>query len=394
MSTLFLNPVSAQAVPRPIHFSHEYLGRTLNQDRSLLERIVAAYHCAVRAALPTSQNAVVSPLWTETGYQGRQAKLIADLESGDLPALHDQLRQMFLSDAVHALGMGRDEAAIIRSDPADLQCYGLQWYDRLVALAHAVGARPVPYPEDNPEGFAACSVVDAEAVVRAIEDRLGISLTFPDMGGVFGGTLRGRALPMHALVLLAAAFQLTLLAPCRQPTVLEIGGGFGGLAYWACRLLSGHYAIYDVPYVSAVQAYFLGRAFTPDRLLLFGEQPRPTADIALYPAWALLLPIPPTDLAVSQDSLPEVPPAVACGYLATLRTSLRGPLLSLNHESLARRGGGPALSPVPRLVEQVGGFELAQRSPFFLRAGFVQEVYYPQGQNPHRSSFRAPKAAE
>ena len=81
------------------------------------------------------------------------------------------------------------------------------------------------------------------------------------------------------------------------------------------------------------------------------------------------------DLIISQDSLPEVPPEIAREYLKVLRSPLNGPILSINHEAPSHRDGGRELLSVPELISQVGGFRLCQRSPFFLRDGFDQEVY-------------------
>ena len=283
---------------------------------------------------------------------------------------------MFVTDAVHALGMGKAEADILRSKPEHLRTYGIQWTDRLVSLSYAVGAMPVRYPEYDPKAYSESLIVDIEEVAQLVEKRLQICLKFPEIGGVFGGKLGGLPFPMHSFVLLAAAFQVSLLDPSVDSLVIEIGGGFGGLAYWVYHLTPCRYRIYDLPYVLALQGYFLGRAIGPDRITLFGESVRPGPGVSLHPGWDLLQ-NPPSrvESVISQDSLPEVPPEIALAYLKVLGPALNGSLLSINHEASAHRDGGRILVSVPELISQVGGFRLCQRSPFLLREGFIQELY-------------------
>ncbi len=209
LSPQFLNWVSEGVLPRSMRFSDEYLGRTLNEDRQLLERIVAAYHhdvspCEIRLSLAGS-------IWTDTGYRGAQVALLDALESRAIGKLHPILSRLFISDGAKALAMGREEAELFRNDADHRRCYGLQWIDRLVSLAFAVGALPLPYPENNPDACAHCLEVDPEKVVAAIETELGTQLEFPNICGVFGGELAETPFFVHAFTLVAAAFQIKLL---------------------------------------------------------------------------------------------------------------------------------------------------------------------------------------
>ena len=140
------------------------------------------------------------------------------------------------------------------------------------------------------------------------------------------------------------------------------------------------YTIYDLPYVSAAQAYFLWRALPGEPLRLAGEPSRAPAETALLPAWDLVQRPPErADVVVNQDSLVEIPRVVACTYLSTMRGFLRGPFLSVNHESWQRVGYAYALdrTSVAQLVERAGGYVRLSRAPFPLRLGYVQEIYCP-----------------
>ncbi len=374
-----LHPVSEGVRPQPIAFSDEYRRRTLAQDRAIIDRIIRAYHRAASLADPAVRRSMCGTIWGEKGVVGKQGALIQALEERSAAGVHETLRSYFASDAAYGIAMGREEGQVVREHPEHRRHYGLMWLDRLVGLAQAVGAISIPNPEDSAERHAKSLEVDPEAVIRAIEDRLGIRVEFPEMGGVFGGELRGRPFPFIAFTHLLVAVNVRALVPREPATVYEIGGGFGGLAYFATQLLRCRYTIFDLAWTNAVQAYFLHRAL-PDRpLVLCGEGGGGEGAIGLQPAWELFRQRPGTrvDLVVNQDSMPEMPQATARGYLEAMKGFLQGPFLSVNQEPPAFSAQTWDRTAVAQLVEAVGGYHRLVRAPFFLRMGYVQEVYYP-----------------
>jgi hypothetical protein len=383
MPPLLQYPVSARVVPPPIRLSSEHERRSLGEDREILQRILAAYH-HVRSEPCDYQDAMIGLVWGRQGFEGRQADLIRALEDRALIDLHAILHRYFLTDAAHALAMGRDEAAILAEGGANARSYSLQWLERLVGLAFAVGASPLPNPEDRSGRWEACLEAVPETVAAAIERKLGIPLVFPDVCGVFGGVLGERIIPLIAFQHLLVADHLRMVAPSARPRVVEIGGGFGGLAFFAARLLGGHWTIYDLPFMNAVQAYFLWRALPDTPLALAGELPFAAAGLQVLPAWRLFTrrESDTADVAVTQDSLIEVPGAVACRYLESVRCFLRGPFVSVNPDFPGQAFAGCDGLPVAVLIERVGGFRCVQRSPFFLRPGHLHEVFYPEGVQP------------
>jgi hypothetical protein len=374
-----LHPCPADLPPRPVRFSTEHHSRGLAEDRDVIERIIAAYHRAAGAATAAQRDSLCGPLWGEGGYDGRQAALIGALKEKSTAGVHDVLKQFFVSDAGSGIAMGRAEAEAVRGQEAARRGYGLLWLDRLVGLAEAVGARPVPNPEEDPVGWENSLAADPAAVVGAVERHLGVEMAFPDVCGVFGGELQGRPFPAISFTHLLVALSVRAFCPRAGAHVVEIGGGFGGLALWVGRLLPCAYTIFDLPWASAVQAYFLYRALPGCRLWLFGEaEPAGAADFTLRPAWELLAPLEQTaDLVVNQDSLVEVPRATAVGYLQAVAGSLRCPLLSVNHESPARAPEVLGRNSVAGLVAQAGSFVRVRRGPFALRRGYVEEVFCP-----------------
>ncbi len=381
-----LHPVSGKVVPQPIHFSEEYRERALAQDREIIERIIAAYHHAVQSTSREVRQAMCGTIWSDRGLVGKQEGLIQALEEKSCARVHEILKQYFITDAAFGIAMGKREWEVVMQLSEHRRYYGLLWLDRLVGLAHAVGALSIPNPEDSNERWQTCLEVDPEKVFTAIENHVGVTMSFPNLCAVFGGRIRDRAFPFISFTHLLMGLSLRQMALTDYTTIYEIGGGFGGLAYWVCLLLPARYHIYDLPFASAVQAYFLHRALPDRKLALCGERVAKPVDITLMPAWAFLSQTSGTEvqMVVNQDSMPEMPQKIGQGYLEAMKLFLRGPFISVNQEPAPDASELGDRNSVANLVASVGGFKRVSRTPFFLRVGYVQEVYYPTQYRPYQ----------
>ena len=80
------------------------------------------------------------------------------------------------------------------------------------------------------------------------------------------------------------------------------------------------------------------------------------------------------DLVINQDSLPEMPPETAAMYISRIRTI--APLFySINQEAAAPNTDEFRQVIVPELVGRDGGYQRLSRNLFWLRDGYVEEVY-------------------
>jgi hypothetical protein len=109
---------------------------------------------------------------------------------------------------------------------------------------------------------------------------------------------------------------------------------------------------------------------------LYGEAAKPNdAGVRVLPAGALTSAGDHRfDLVLNQDSFPEMAPATVRDYLVWIRSCAKR-LLSINHESKPPYGRDLAHASVPEEIARVGGFELHDRYPYWLRRGYVVEVY-------------------
>jgi putative sugar O-methyltransferase len=126
-------------------------------------------------------------------------------------------------------------------------------------------------------------------------------LSGPPIGNPFGVLMDGVLVRARAEYQHYCADRINGLLGSRKGIVVEIGGGFGGTAYYLLRDRPGlKYIDFDVPESIALTAYYLLKAFPHLRFLLYGEEEL-TAE-AISRADVVLMPV---------SELPGMPPARA-----------------------------------------------------------------------------------
>ena len=347
--------------------------RVGDEDVALCERLIAAYAAALGGRAGEQQ--VDSGVWAWI-YETRQRELAHVLDSGDARALASSLASMFRS--TYVLGMA--PGALIDHSQSRLggRIWRVKSVDGLVSLAEALGIVGV---QDAEQGSTTRALDDGlPALVGQVEARLGYSIDFPDVGSPHGVSVAGRLLTIdsaeqiYTAVRVEQALQQHLTArKAKAPKIVEIGGGYGSMAYWflAGPVTPGRYTIVDLPIVSVLQGYFLSKTLGISEVSLYGEKP---ARVVLLPNTALADVQAPYDVLVNKDSMPEMPKDAVLEYLRWARTSCSGIFFSCNQES-TQDVHGEELGMVPQLVDQTGGFERLRRDLSWVRAGYVEEIY-------------------
>ncbi|MAG72158.1 MAG: hypothetical protein CL471_17980 [Acidobacteria bacterium] len=145
--------------------------------------------------------------------------------------------------------------------------------------------------------------------------------------------------------LVAAMYKEDLLgdAPPASRTVVEIGGGYGGMAHQVAYCLGNslaRYVIVDLPEVLFLAASYLSIHNGPDNVFLYDpDNPGTTVDqlragparFTLVPNYRLdLVSEIPIDLALNIASFQEMTSDQVDAYLSTIASNLRGTLVSFN----------------------------------------------------------------
>jgi hypothetical protein len=320
------------------------------QDEALVERLVASYRS--RSEAPTGQ-------WSDI-FLDRHKDIHDSFARDDRARIREILRNPVSSDLMYGFD---STARSLREGGLRLEDrLAPKWtLDALVSFAEAIGARPVEYPENYYAGR--IPSIEVETVLAQIERALGIELSFPNPYPAELGLPSTRGvISYRAPQALYQAWRIAqLLAESRTRSVVEIGGGLGRTAYYASLFGITDYTIVDIPVSSLAQGYFLGRTLGPDRISLAGE-PMGPSNVKLVPPSAFLGSDQRYALVVNVDSLTELGRPVAEQYCAAIQRQAAA-FLSINHEANEFTVG--QLLPAHR----------AYRLPYWLRRGYVEELY-------------------
>lgn len=344
--------------------------KTTDADVALAERLIRAWRVAESEA-PRAPGGD-GPIW-EGLAQRFHGDLLDLVRKDDARGLAAMLAGALREPITHGMGPGRDgyRAALTRRGAALVTT---QCVDRMAALAEALALSPYENVEQGRWGENLYE--DPVALADRIEARVGVPLAM-ELAGAFGIRVRGGIVTQrtseHAYVMSRIR---SLLDGVAAPRIGELGAGYGGIALYCGRAGLADYRIFDLPAINVLQGYFLGRGLGAERVVLLGEPMREGCATVL-PWWRFAAEAErrPFDLVVNQDSFPEIARPVVIDYVKTIRRSSRL-FLSINQE-----GGGPTETPgvaqlrVPEIIEAVGGFRRVARSIYWMRKGYVEEVY-------------------
>jgi len=125
-----------------------------------------------------------------------------------------------------------------------------------------------------------------------------------------------------------------LLRNIINPTILELGGGFGGMAYYCLRdIFNLKYICVDLPENAALQAYFLKSHFPDKKIRLHGENfQKNDFDVLIIPSYAIeLLSENSTNLFFNSYSLAEMGLETIDKYINIISKITEDYIYHLNH---------------------------------------------------------------
>jgi hypothetical protein len=338
-----------------------------DSELALCRRLIDAY------VLATTQAATPEGMWSHEIFRARQQALGYALDQRDPAMLAELLGSMFRSDFV--LGIAPGSLVSERQSGPLTRLSWLAILNKLTSLAEASGAARVENPEQGAVGHAFADGIDG--LVARIETRLGLSLNFPDVGAAYGVPAGDRLITPETPDQVYAAMRLrdvigSHLPDAERPLrIVEIGGGYGAMAYWLLQMVDARYVIVDLPIVNVLQGYFLSRALGAEKVAFFGEQ---SSNVTICPDHALSSIETPFDVLANKDSMPEIPKQAMFEYLHWARQACTGLFYSYNQEAAAPFDGTPQ-NVVPEAILEVGGFARIRRDASWLRRGYAEEVY-------------------
>ena len=344
-------------------------------DLPIAERLIEVFHAMIdheASAVPLERRPNEG-IWEMVRHEfhGPIYQILLDK---NVEGLAEYLRNGLRESVCYGLGPGPQHFAALREIGEPRAANVLIILDRLAALAEAVGALPYENPEQGRYGIN--TGLGVTELIAAIERTIGTEIHRPPVMGICG--LRDGAdriidcrVPddvygVHRMRTIKEMFGLR--------SVCEIGGGFGGAAFQAIRNGFHTYTIFDLPVICIVQGFFLMKIFGSDQVRMFGKDV-PDKRVNILPYWSFFDRSRSFDLVFNRDSLPEMPRGRAIEYLTEI-AERRAVLLSINQEAEAG-AGQPGLHQlrVSDLCEQTPGMQRVARHPYWMRKGYVEEVY-------------------
>jgi|SRR5271170_181728 len=232
-----------------------------DDDSELLERICAAYAKTVQHPKPASEVYKATDWWEE-------------------------IRERSLRPVIQAL-LSRDIRALRRSyqnffrDPCST---GLVNVPNGMSKAYFDG----PIKDVHRHFYLSDSLHRLDYWLLKTQGRCSIrELSGPKVGNPFGLYLNGTLIRAGATYQHYCACRISSFLDSARPIVAEIGGGFGGMAYYLLRDRPNlTYFDFDVPESIALTSYYLSKAFPQLRIRFFGEPDSisdQAADVVLMP---------------------------------------------------------------------------------------------------------------
>lgn len=274
------------------------------RDTAILERICSAYIRAIDQE-PSAGRTYQPTRWWKEVRQDKLAAVRQALASRDISALQKMYANFF-------------------RDPCSTGLVGVPYQMGAAYAGHAVDERFARF-------FLSNALHRLDHWLALTEHRFALrSLAGPNIGNPFGITLEGVLVRSGTEPHHYSAQRVAEFLPAKTPTVLEIGGGFGSMAYYLLRDYPGvRYANCDVPESLALASYYLLKAFPKLKFLLYGEEPvsgesLARFDVVLLPAFELRqLAAKSADLAFSSHALSSLSPAAAAEYLGEVQRITR-----------------------------------------------------------------------
>jgi len=170
---------------------------------------------------------------------------------------------------------------------------------------------------------------------RLTNDRFPLHvLAGPEIGNPFGIMIEGTLVRSGAAYQHYSAHRIADLLHAAKATVVEVGGGFGGMAYYLLRDRTGvKYVDFDVPESLALTSYYLMKSFPHLKFLLYGESGLTAenfapADVVLMPLFEMESLAPESvDVVFSSHAMSDISEEAMSTYLRTIARITTGRFL-------------------------------------------------------------------
>lgn len=336
-----------------------------NEQEEIVARLID-YYFYMKAEVERLNIASIKGVWAH--FSTFFSDFESTLKSRDSKAVSESLLKVCTTTLVSGFASYHHFDSIYR-DPRARMFESYLTIDRLLALAEGLGSESPQCPFQRHRSY---HDLDLERLIVGIKQHLTFDISPPKAGGgAFGIRTPDGIISVSDILAIYIADRVHhILSDLPDKTVCEIGGGTGTLAYYLTKTCATKVLVADLPIVSIIQGYYLMKSAGPQNVHLAGEPSRP-GNVKIIPYWQLdWLPAKSVSLFVNVDSMPEIEAETAKHYIGLIKKAGVDSFLSINQES-----GVNGQNVVQNLIGSTGGFRRAYRCPYWLLAGYVEELY-------------------
>lgn len=341
-----------------------------NEDLKLTERLLKVY----KRAIADRKKSSYEDMWIFL-ERGPHSNFFELLKKENIKEIAFYLCNMSRMGITHGITQGEIEYNRITSDSIYRNWLGLFMLDELIALAEVLGVIPMENPEQGNYGMTIFSNIDE--IVRKIESFLGISIIPSSIeGGAYKLKTKKGDFHYRDIASLYTAWRCRIiLKNIKNPSMCEIGAGIGKTAYYSNLLGIKRYTIIDLPHINILQGFYLIKSLPWEKISLYGE--KNNGNISILPDFEFAKTNGKVfDLTLNQDSFPEIDKKTVLDYLNKIKLHTKDLFLSINQESQNTMMIGDLKQHiVSELVSEARGFEKVYRFSYWLRKGYVEELF-------------------
>jgi len=341
-------------------------------DLKLTKRLLIAYKKSILDSNMSSRE----DMWTFLA-KGPHRNFFELLKKENIQEIAFYLCNMSRMEITHGITQGKIEFNKIKSDSVYKKWLGLFTLSKVISLAEALGVIPLEGPEQGEFGAVIHSNVNK--IIKKIEDFLRISIFPPEVeGGLYKLVTKSGRLHSRDVTSLYTAWKCReLLKDIKNPSVCEIGAGIGKTAYYSNLFGIEQYTIIDLPYINILQGFYLIKSLPRKNIYLYGEKILDKNSILIFPDFSFSkISGKVFDLSLNQDSFPEIDRETVLNYLTLIKLHTKKLFLTINQEAQhTMMVSNLKQHFIPELISQSKGFKKIHRIQYWLRIGYVEELY-------------------
>jgi len=339
----------------------------------LCQRLIRAYKYSVLQGRENSLSQPKDDLWTGI-IKDELRPLVTILDKGDAVGLLEFLIQ-FGGEYRWFGGITTGIDGYNHWDQS-VDTIAQTYLDKLICLAESLGVLPVEVPEFGEIGnWGLNASFTPEQIASTISEKLKIDIVPPTgVIPVSGLKIQNGVLHYRHINALYSAIRIRSLVE-KGSHICEIGGGLGFVAYYLSLLGKYKTTLYDLPIVNVLSGFVLISMLGDKSVALEGEEGK-DASIRISSFWNFSKSEDNEyDIVFNQDSFPEIQRNILDFYVENISRACKGYFLSINHEASHKISETNSHTTVRDLLQDNPRFDCNLRYPYWLRRGYVEELY-------------------